>query len=109
MLGEQCEYYNDIYYYLEDMIKFDKDRILKLDERNLLKIRINNKINTNLKVIITVSIYMNKEKKKERFNYLPFNIEYKQKLMIELEENWKRFIDLYLLPKTNDEQNKIFL
>ena len=28
--------------------------------------------------------------------------------MIELEENCKRFIDLYLLPKANDEQNKIF-
>ncbi len=72
------------------MIKFDKDRILKLDERNLLNITMKNKINTNLNVIITLSIYMNKEKKKERSNYLPFTIEYKQKLMIELEENCKR-------------------
>ena len=111
MLAEQCEYYNDMYYYLEDMIKFDKDKVFNSDERKLLSVAMNNKIKPNLKAIRTVSAYMNKEKKKNKSTYLPFIIEYKQKLVIELEENCKKFIeliDLYLLPKVNDDQSKVF-
>ena len=111
MLAEQCEYYNDMYYYLEDMIKFDKDKVFNYDERNLLSIAMNNKTKPNLNAIRTVFAYMNKEKKKDKSSFLPFIIEYKQKLVVELEENCKKFIeliDLYLLPKVNDDQSKVF-
>ena len=72
MLAEQCEYFNDMYNYLEDMIKFEKDKILSSDERNLLNIAMKNKIKKNLNAIRTASAYMNKEKKKK--NLLFFHI-----------------------------------
>ena len=111
MVAEQCEYYDDMYNYLEDMVKFDKDRILSSDERNLLSIAMKNKINKNLQGIRTVSAYMNKEKKKETSTYLPYLIEYNQKLMIELEENCKKYIeliDLFLLPKASTDESMVF-
>ena len=49
MLAEQCEYFNDMYNYLEDMIKFEKDKILSSDERNLLNIAMKNKIKKKFK------------------------------------------------------------
>ena len=90
------------------MIKIE---FLSSDERNLLSIAMKNKINKNLQGIRTVSAYMNKEKKKETSTYLPYLIEYNQKLMIELEENCKKYIeliDLFLLPKANDDESKVF-
>ena len=111
MLAEQCEYFNDMYNYLEDMIKFEKDKILSSDERNLLNIAMKNKIKKNLNAIRTASAYMNKEKKKEKSSFLPYIIEYKEKLVFKLEENCKKFIeftDLFLLSKENDDKSKVF-
>ena len=54
---------------------------------------------------------MNKEKKKEKSSFLPYIIEYKEKLVFKLEENCKKFIeftDLYLLSKENDDKSKVF-
>ena len=67
MLAEQCNYFNDMYYYMEDIVKFDKDKILSSDERNLLSIAMKNKINNNMNAIRTVSAYFNREKKKNLF------------------------------------------
>ena len=109
MIAEQCNYFNDMYYYMEDIVKFDKDKILSSDERNLLSIAMKNKINNNMNAIRTVSAYFNREKKKKS-DYLPYIIEYKQKLMIELEENCYKFIEVIdlLLPKAKDDQSKVF-
>ena len=98
-----------MYYYMEDIVKFYKDKILSSDERNLLSIEMKNKINNNMNAIRTVSAYFNREKKKKS-DYLPYIIEYKQKLMIELEENCYKFIEVIdlLLPKAKDDQSKVF-
>ena len=60
-----------MYYYMEDIVKFDKDKILSSDERNLLNIAMKNKINNNMNAIRTVSAYFNREKKK---NLIIFHI-----------------------------------
>ena len=52
-----------------------------------------------------------KKKKKEKSSFLPYIIEYKEKLVFKLEENCKKFIeftDLYLLSKENDDKSKVF-
>ena len=61
-----------MYYYMEDIVKFDKDKILSSDERNLLSIAMKNKINNNMNAIRTVSAYFNREKKKK--NLIIFHI-----------------------------------
>ena len=51
------------------------------------------------------------KKKKEKSSFLPYIIEYKEKLVFKLEENCKKFIeftDLYLLSKENDDKSKVF-
>lgn len=110
MLAEQCSRYEDMTEFLEEMVKGKKED-LSSDERNLLSIAYKNSISLRRQALRTLLAYEMKEKKKEASSYLPFIIEYKEKVEKELEtlcQNIIANIDSYLLPKAADVEAKVF-
>ena len=64
MLAEQCNRFNEMVSFLEDMLK-SRDKDLNSDERNLLSIAYKNSISGLRSALRTIMAYENKEKKKE--------------------------------------------
>ena len=67
MLAEQCNRFNEMVSFLEDMLK-SRDKDLNSDERNLLSIAYKNSISGLRSALRTIMAYENKEKKKRKFN-----------------------------------------
>ena len=98
MLGEQCNRFEEMVEFLEDMIK-SRDKDLNADERNLLSIAYKNSVTSKRTALRTVMAYELKEKKKENSNFLPFIQEYRKKIEDELTltcRNVLNSIDNYL-------------
>ena len=85
ILSEQCERYNDMINYLEDLASLKKEE-LNFDERNLLSIAYKNYISEIRNAIRVIMAYENKETTKGDSPYLHFIIEYKEKIRNELEK-----------------------
>ena len=68
MLAEQCNRFDEMVQFLEDML--DKD--LSNDERNLLSIAYKNSVSSRRTALRTIIAYETKEKKKETSTFLPF-------------------------------------
>ena len=85
MLSEQCERYTDMIRYLEELITIKKEE-LNFDERNLLSIAYKNYISEIRNAIRVIMAYENKESTRGDSPYLPFIIEYKDKIRQELEK-----------------------
>ena len=81
MLAEQCNRFNEMVSFLEDMLK-SRDKDLNSDERNLLSIAYKNSISGLRSALRTIMAYENKEKKKKiQHFYLTFkNTEKKSKM-----------------------------
>jgi len=110
MLAEQCNRFEDMMQFLEEMVQGKKDD-LSSDERNLLSIAYKNSISLRRQAIRTLLAYEMKEKKREESLYLNYIIEYKEKVEKELEELCLRIIkniDTHLVTRAKDSEAKVF-
>jgi 14-3-3 protein epsilon len=110
MLAEQCSRFEDMMEFLEEMVKGKKEDLTS-DERNLLSIAYKNTISLRRQAIRTLMAYELKEKKREESLYLPYIVEYKNKVEKELEALCLKIIgniDAHLLPKAADSEAKVF-
>ena len=81
MLAEQCNRFDEMVQFLEDMVK-NRDKDLNSDERNLLSIAYKNSISSKRTALRTISAYEKKEKKKKIVHFYPLfkNIKKKSKM-----------------------------
>ena len=110
MLAEQCNRYEDMLAFLEEMVK-TKTEDLSSDERNLLSIAYKNTISLDRQAIRTLLAYESKEAKKSDSPYLEYIREYKAKVQKELEDLCNKInatIDNNLLPKATTDEAKVF-
>ena len=110
MLAEQCNRFEEMVQFLEDMLK-GREKDLSSDERNLLSIAYKNSVSSRRTAIRTIVAYETKEKKKETSNFLPFIQEYRKKVEDELTKQCKNIlttIDSVLLKKAEDDEAKVF-
>jgi 14-3-3 protein epsilon len=110
MLAEQCSRFEDMMEFLEEMVKGKKDD-LSSDERNLLSIAYKNSISLRRQALRTLLAYEMKERKKDESAYLPYIVEYKNKIEKELETLCLKIIksiDSNLLPRATDNEAKVF-
>jgi 14-3-3 protein epsilon len=110
MLAEQCNRFEDMMEFLEEMVKGKNDD-MSSDERNLLSIAYKNTISLRRQAIRTLLAYEMKEKKREDSLYLGYIVEYKTKVEKELETLCLKIInniDTHLLLKASDNEAKVF-
>ena len=110
MLAEQCNRYEDMAEYLEDLLK-SRDSDLSSDERNLLSIAYKSSVSSRRTALRTIIAYEMKEKKKENSSFLPFIQEYKKKVEDELTKmcnNVISTIDNKLMKKASEAEAKVF-
>jgi hypothetical protein len=110
MLSEQCERYTDMIRYLEELITIKKEE-LNFDERNLISIAYKNYISEIRNAIRVIMAYENKESTRGDSPYLPFIIEYKDKIRQELEKECLNIcfkIEKLIMPKLTSKETKVF-
>ena len=110
MLAEQCNRFDEMVQFLEDMLK-SRDKDLSNDERNLLSIAYKNSVSSRRTALRTIIAYETKEKKKETSAFLPFIQEYHKKVQDELNkacQNILNVIDQTLLKRAEDAEAKVF-
>ena len=110
MLAEQCNRFEEMTEFLEDMLK-GRDKDLNSDERNLLSIAYKNSLTSRRTALRTVIAYENKEKKKENSPFLAYIQEYRKKIEDELTKmcnNVLSTIDSHLLKRAEDAEAKVF-
>ena len=110
MLAEQCNRFDEMVQFLEDMLK-SRDKDLSNDERNLLSIAYKNSVSSRRTALRTIIAYETKEKKKETSTFLPFIQEYHKKVQEELNkacQNILNVIDQTLLKRAEDAEAKVF-
>lgn len=110
MLAEQCNRFEEMIEFLEEMLK-SRTGDLNSDERNLLSIAYKNAVSTRRSALRTVMAYEMKEKKKETSTFLPYIQEYRKKIEDELTkmcENVISVIDSHLVPRAGDDEAKVF-
>lgn len=110
MLAEQCNRFEDMMNFLDEMVR-NKTDALSSDERNLLSIAYKNTITLRRTAIRTLSAYEAKERKKEDSAYLAYIVEYKKRVEDELEKLCDKIIksiDQFLLPKSADAESSVF-
>jgi 14-3-3 protein epsilon len=110
MLAEQCSRFEDMMEFLEEMVKGKKEDLTS-DERNLLSIAYKNTISLRRQAIRTLMAYELKEKKRDESLYLPYIVEYKNKVEKELENLCLKIIgniNTHLIPKASDSEAKVF-
>lgn len=110
MLAEQCNRYEDMMEFLEDMVKMKKEDLTS-DERNLLSIAYKNSISLRRQAIRTLLAYESKEAKKAESPYLEYIREHKTKVQKELEDLCNKIIktiDGSLITKATESEAKVF-
>ena len=110
MLAEQCNRFDEMVQFLEDMLK-SREKDLSNDERNLLSIAYKNSVSSRRTALRTIFAYETKEKKKETSTFLPFIQEYHKKVQDELNkacQNVLNVIDQTLLKRAEDAEAKVF-
>ena len=110
MLAEQCNRFDEMVQFLEDMLK-SREKDLSNDERNLLSIAYKNSVSSRRTALRTIIAYETKEKKKETSTFLPFIQEYHKKVQDELNktcQNILNVIDQTLLKRAEDAEAKVF-
>ena len=108
MLAEQCNRFEEMVTFLEDLLS-SRDKDLNSDERNLLSIAYKNSVSSRRTALRTIIAYETKEKKKETSNFLPYIQEYRKKVEEELFAKCKnviKVIDTQLLKKAEDDEAK---
>jgi len=110
MLAEQCNRFEEMTEFLEDMLK-GRDKDLNSDERNLLSIAYKNSLTSRRTALRTVIAYETKEKKKENSPFLSYIQEYRKKIEDELTKmcnNVLSTIDQHLVKRAEDAEAKVF-
>ena len=110
MLAEQCNRFEEMSDYLEDLLK-GRDKDINSDERNLLSIAYKNSVSSRRTALRTIMAYEMKEKKKENSSFLPYIQEYRKKVEDELTKmcnNVIATIDNHLYKKADDAEAKVF-
>ena len=110
MLAEQCNRFEEMTEFLEDMLK-GREKDLNSDERNLLSIAYKNSLTSRRTALRTVIAYETKEKKKENSPFLAYIQEYRKKIEDELTKmcnNVLNTIDSHLLVRAEDTEAKVF-
>jgi 14-3-3 protein epsilon len=110
MLAEQCNRYEDMSQFLDEMVA-KKSEGLTSDERNLLSIAYKNTISLRRTALRTLLAYEIKEKKKPESAYLNYIIEYKVRIENELIDLCLKIIkniDNFLIPKATDDEARVF-
>lgn len=110
MLAEQCNRFEEMVEFLEDMLK-GRTQDLNSDERNLLSIAYKNSVTSKRSALKTVMAYEFKESKKENSNFLSFIQEYRKRIEDELNATCNgvlKSIDEHLLPRASDDEAKVF-
>lgn len=110
MLAEQCNRFEEMTEFLEDMLK-GRDKDLNSDERNLLSIAYKNSLTSRRTALRTVIAYETKEKKKDNSPFLAYIQEYRKKIEDELTKmctNVLKTIDDHLISKAEDAEAKVF-
>ncbi len=110
MLAEQCNRFEEMTEFLEDMLK-GRDKDLNSDERNLLSIAYKNSLTSRRTALRTVIAYETKEKKKDNSPFLSYIQEYRKKIEDELTKmcnNVLATIDNHLLKRAEDAEAKVF-
>ena len=110
MLAEQCNRFEEMVEFLEEMLK-SRGKDLNGDERNLLSIAYKNSVSSRRTALRTIMAYETKEKKKDSSNFLPYIQEYRKKVEDELTkkcQNVIKAIDTQLLKKAEDDEAKVF-
>ena len=110
MLAEQCNRFEEMTEFLEDMLKA-RDKDFNSDERNLLSIAYKNSVSTRRTALRTIMAYEMKEKKKENSTFLPYIQEYRRKIEDELTNmctNVLNTIDNFLLKRADDDEARVF-
>ena len=113
MLAEQCNRFEEMSEFLEQMVK-TREKDLNSDERNLLSIAYKNSVTSRRTSLRTIGAYENKEKKKDNSPFLPYIQEYKKKIEEELTKMCNRVIDVInndLLPRAesaSDNEGIVF-
>lgn len=110
MLSEKCQRYEDMKFYLEDMVKL-KAEDLSRDERDLLAIAYKNSIASCRQSIRTISAYELKESKKSDSPYIEYIREYKYDLQKCLEKLCNGIIvtiQSYLIPKAETKESETY-
>ena len=110
MLAEQCNRFEEMTEFLEDMLK-GRDKDLNSDERNLLSIAYKNSLTSRRTALRTVIAYETKEKKKDNSPFLAYIQEYRKKIEDELTKmcnNVLLTIDSHLLKRAEDAEAKVF-
>ena len=110
MLAEQCNRFEEMTEFLEDMLK-GRDKDLNSDERNLLSIAYKNSLTSRRTALRTVIAYETKEKKKDNSPFLAYIQEYRKKIEDEITKmcnNVLATIDSHLLKRAEDAEAKVF-
>lgn len=110
MLAEQCNRFEDMSTFLDEMVSMKKEGLTP-DERNLLSIAYKNTISLRRTALRTLLAYEMKEKKKTESAYLSYIVEYKKKLedeLIDLCTKIIKSIDNHLIPRAGDDEAKVF-
>ncbi len=110
MLAEQCNRFEEMSEFLEDLLK-TREKDLNSDERNLLSIAYKNSVSSRRTALRTIMAYEMKEKRKENSTFLPYIQEYKKKIEDELTKMCNSVIetiDNYLIKRAEDDEAKVF-
>lgn len=110
MLAEQCNRFEEMVQFLEDMVK-GRDKDLSSDERNLLSIAYKNTVSSRRSALRTIVAYESKEKKKDSSTFLPFIQEYRKKVEEELTKFCQEtitMIETELFKRAADDEAKVF-
>ena len=110
MLAEQCNRFDEMVEFLEDMLKA-RDKDLSNDERNLISMAYKNSVTSRRTALRSIIAYESKEIKKEKSNFLLYMQEYRKRVEDELTKICNNVInvcDSHLLKKAENEEATIF-
>ena len=110
MLAEQCNRFEEMTEFLEQMLK-TREKDLNSDERNLLSIAYKNSVTSRRTSLRTITAYEMKEKKKDNSTFLPFIQEYKKKIEEELTKMCNNVINVIentLCKRAEDSEARVF-
>lgn len=110
MLAEQCNRFEEMTAFLEDMLKA-RSGDLNSDERNLLSIAYKNSVSTRRTALRTIMAYEMKEKKKEASSFLPYIQDYRKKIEEELTKMCRNVLDTidnFLVKRAEDDEARVF-
>lgn len=110
MLAEQCNRFDEMVEFLEDMLKA-RDKDLSNDERNLISMAYKNSVTSRRTALRSIIAYESKEIKKEKSNFLLYMQEYRKRVEDELTKICNNVInvcDSHLLKKAENEEATVF-